>query len=455
MRQLKIGTSSVRGVVGESLTPELLVDFASAFGTYCDGGTVVIGRDTRRSSGMLRAAALSSLLSAGCHVLDLGVVPTPLVSFALRELGAAGGLSITGSHNDSRWNAYKFLGADGALLNAVNSEELLDIYHARDFIRAPWDGLRGWEPASEDLPARYLDHILASLDVEAISARNFRVAVDFCNGAGLPVVARLLGELGCTLIPLNEEPDGIFAHAPAPTAANMRQLAALMKHLQVDLGAAINIDGDRIGFVTAEGEPLTEEHTLPLVAAHMLARQPGPVVTNLSTSRMVDTVAEAAGQPVVRTMIGEGHVMGRAQAERAVLAGEGSGGVSLLPIATTFDAFLTLGLVLEAMAASSEPLAALADRLPRYAVRKGTVSCPPNLVYHVLEGFHDHYRRAHLDLTEGVHAAWHDGWIHVRASNTEPLLRIVAEADSDARADKLFDEAMTFVSQAAFVTAGR
>ncbi len=455
MRQLKIGTSSVRGVVGESLTPELLVDFASAFGAYCDGGTVVIGRDTRRSSAMLRAAALSSLLAAGCHVLDLGVAPTPLVSFAVRALGAAGGLSITGSHNDARWNAFKFLGPDGALLNAVNTEELLDIYHARDFIRVPWDGLRGWEPAPDDLLPRYLARLLAALDVAAIRARRFRVAVDFCNGAGLPVVARLLEELGCALIPLNEEPDGVFAHAPAPTAANMRQLAALMKHLTVDLGAAINIDGDRIGFVTADGEPLTEEHTLPLVAAHVLSRQPGPVVTNLSTSRMVEAAADAAGQPVIRTMIGEGHVMGRALAERAALAGEGSGGVALLPAAATFDAFLTLGLVLEAMAASDESLAALAGRLPRSAMRKGTVACPPNLVYHVLEGFHEHYQRARLDLTEGVRAAWHNGWIHVRASNTEPLVRIVAEADTEERAEEMFENAMTFANQAAFVTAGR
>lgn len=455
MRQLKIGTSSVRGVVGESLTPELIVDFASAFGAWCDGGTVVIGRDTRRSSDMLRAAALSSLLSAGCKVLDLGVCPTPLVSFAARELGTAGGLSITGSHNDGRWNALKFLGPDGALLNAVNSEELLDIYHARDYLRVPWDGLRGWEPAPEDISSRYLLHLLAVLDVNAIRARGFRVAVDFCNGATAPLISRLLDSLGCALIPLNEQPDGNFAHAPAPTAENMRQLSALMRHLDVHLGAAINIDGDRIGFVTADGDPLTEEHTLPLVAARMLARRPGPVVTNLSTSRMVEAVAREYGQPVIRAMIGEGHVVGRALAERATVVGEGSGGVAILPTATTFDAALTLAIVLEAMAVSGASLAELAARLPRYAMRKGTVSCPPNLVYHVLEGFHDHYKHTKPDLTEGIRAAWHDAWVHVRASNTEPLLRIVAEADTDARADEVFDSAMTFANRAALGNAGR
>jgi phosphomannomutase len=451
MRHLKIGTSSVRGVVGESLTPELIVDFASAFGAYCDGGTVVIGRDTRGSSAMLRAATLASLLAAGCQVLDLGVAPTPLVSFAVRELQAAGGLSITGSHNDSRWNALKFLGPDGALLNAVNTEELLDIYHARDFIRTPWDALGAWEPAPDDLLPRYLDRLLAALDVEAIEAARFRVAIDFCNGATEPVMRAFLDALGCTLLPLNEEPNSVFAHAPAPTAANMRQLAALMKHLTVDLGAAINIDGDRIGFLTAAGEPLTEEHTLPLVAAHVLGKTPGPVVTNLSTSRMIDAVAAQYAQPVIRTVIGEGHVMSRALSERAAIAGEGSGALAVLPVATAFDAFLALGLVLEAMATTGATLAELAGRLPQYHSRKGTLACPPDLVYHVLEGFHDHYRRAHLDLTEGVRAAWHDGWIHVRASNTEPLLRIVAEADTEARAEEIFENAMTFANRTAFV----
>jgi phosphomannomutase len=452
MRHLKIGISSVRGVVGESLTPELVVDFASAFGAYCDGGTVVIGRDTRGSSVMLRAAVLSSLISAGCRVIDLGVFPTPLVSFAVRELGAAGGLSITGSHNDSRWNALKFLGPDGALLNAINSEELLDIYHAREFIRVPWDGLGACEDAPADLLDRYIAHLLSVLDVERIRARHLTVAVDFCNGTGMAVARRLLDALGCELIPLNEDPAPVFAHLPAPTIDNMRQLAALMRHLGADLGAALNVDGDRIGFVAADGTPQHEEYTLPLIARHVLARTPGAVVTNLSTSRMVDAATD--GQPVIRTMIGEGHVVGRALADRAVLAGEGSGGVALLPHVMTFDAFLSLGLVLEAMAANASTLEDLTADLPRYAMRKTTVSCPPDQVYHVLDGFRTHFDGT-VDLTEGVRVAWPDAWVHVRASNTEPLLRIVAEADTEARVQKLFDDAVTLAQRWAFGNAGR
>lgn len=305
MRELKIGTSWVRGVVGDALTPEMVVNFACAFGTWADGGAVVIGRDTRRSSGMLRAAVVSGLLSAGCEVIDLGVAPTPLVSFGVRELGTGGGISITGSHNDARWNALKFFGPDGALLNAVKSEELLDIYHASAFLTAAWERLRPVGEAPEVLE-RYLEHLMGSLGADAIRARGFRVALDFCNGACGSVAARLMERLGCTLFPINEEPTGEFAHPPAPSARNMRQLATLMRCLRADLGAAINVDGDRIGFVTHEAVALSEEHSLPLAAQHRLARRPGLVVTNLSTSRMVDAVAVAHGQTVVQ--IGRAHV---------------------------------------------------------------------------------------------------------------------------------------------------
>ena len=240
MRELKIGTSWVRGVVGDALTPELIVNFTCAFGTWCDGGAVVIGRDTRRSSGMLRAAVTAGLLSTGCEVIDMEVCTSPLISFAVRELGANGGISITGSHNDARWNALKFIGPDGALLNSVKSEELLDIYHGSPFLLASWEKIRtvSTEPR---VPERYLEHLLAVLDAPLIRERRFRVAVDFCNGACGSVTSRFLEALGCTLLPVNEEPSGEFAHPPAPTSANMRQLATLMRCFQADLGAAINV----------------------------------------------------------------------------------------------------------------------------------------------------------------------------------------------------------------------
>jgi phosphomannomutase len=221
-------------------------------------------------------------------------------------------------------------------------------------------------------------------------------------------------------------------------------LATLMRSFQADFGAALNVDGDRIAFVTAKGIALSEEYTLPLAARTRLARRAGPVVTNYSTSRMIDALAAEFGQKVVRASVGESHVMDQGMAENAVLAGEGNGGVAALPSSMTFDALLTLGLVLEHMASSGESLEASLERLPRYFMRKQELACPPNLVYRIMERFRFHYVRESPDCADGVRVAWADAWLHIRASNTEPLLRIICEAESSHRADSILEEALTY-----------
>jgi phosphoglucosamine mutase len=447
MRELKISTSWVRGVVGDALTPELVVHFAAAFGTWADGEPVVIGRDTRRSSTMLRAAVCAGLMSPGCEVIDLGVCPTPLVSFAVRELGCAGGISITGSHNDSEWNALKFVGPDGALLNALRGEELLDIYHASAFTAAPQDRLVPIAEAPQ-IQDRYLEHLLASLNADQIRQRKFTVAMDFCNGACADLAEKLLQELNCRLLPIHAQPREVFAHPPAPTPANMSILISEVRRTRVDLGAAVNIDGDRIAFVTGEGFPLSEEYTLPLAALGRLARRPGPVVTNLSTSRMVESVARDHGQKVIRTFVGESFVMDRGFAEGAVLAGEGSGGVGALPATTTFDALQTLGMILETLARTDSSLTSLAGKLPHLAMRKGEVPCEPDQAHRALETLRIAYQNRSPDCTDGVRVEWEDAWMHARVSNTEPLLRVIVEAEGEERADCLFEEAMIFARRA-------
>ncbi len=449
VRELKIGASGVRGVVGDALTPELIVNFACAFGTWCGAGPVVIGRDTRRSSTGFRAAVVSGLLSTGCEVIDLGVSSSPLVSFAIRELGASGGIAITGSHNDASWNALKFFGPDGALLNAAKNEELLDIYHGAAYERATWDRLKPVASAP-GAGERYLEHLASVLDIDAIRERGFRVAVDFTNGACADLGTRFLGSLGCTLLPVNAEPTGEFAHPPAPTAANMRQIASLARVFGADLGAALNVDGDRVGFVTADGVPLSEEYSLPLAAAPRLRKRPGPVVTSYSTSAMVDALARAHGQRVVRGPVGESQVVDLGLAEGAVLAGEGSGGVAVLPLNMVYDGLLVLGLVLEEMATSGKSLAGLTDGFPRLFIRKRELRCPPNLVYKVLDRFRRHHAGDAPDCTDGVRLDWPDSWLHVRASATEPLLRIIAEAPDAGRAEALVDEALVFARRITF-----
>ena len=448
MRQLKIGTSGIRGVVGDALTPELVVNFACAFGAYCSGGTVVLGRDTRRSSIMMRSAVLSALVASGCEVLDLGICTTPAVSFAIKAVGAVGGISVTGSHNDARWNALKFLGRDGALLNAANTEELLDIYHAGAFLRVGWSELVPHKERA-DLNETYIQAVAAALDCDAVRGRSFRVAVDYCNGAAIEAGGRLLEHMGCHVIPLNDDPTVEFAHPPAPSRTNMRQLAALIRSVPADIGVAINADGDRIGFVRPDGEPLSEEYGLPLAANHVLRWRTGPVVTNLSTSRMIERVAAWHGRSCVRTTVGEGHVMDRALTDDAAIAGEGNGGVAILPHTATFDALLTLGIVLQSMAERRCTLQDLVEELPAMHMHKGEVAVPPDQVYRVLNVFRERYAEAETDITDGVRLEWPDAWLHVRASSTEPLLRVIAEADTPERAADLFDEAMATARRAA------
>ena len=453
VRELKIGTSWVRGVVGDALPPELIVNFSCAFGTWCGGEAVVIGRDTRNSSLMLRSAVIAGLLSCGCEVIDLGISSSPLLSFAVRDLGASGGISISGSHNGMRWNALKFFGSDGVLLSSSKSEELMDLYHASAYLRAPWDCLQPVATA-QDIVDRYLDHLVSCLDLHLLRSRRFRVAMDFCNGACGVLASRFLQQIGCSLLPLNEDPTGEFAHDPAPSIANMRQLSAFLRCVQTDLGAAINIDGDRLGLAAADGAALSEEYVLPLTALHRLAYRPGLIVTSLSTSRMVEAVARRFNQGVIRVPIGEGSVMDRGLAEGASLAGEGSGGVAALPISMSFDALLTLGMILESLAGENRDLASFAEEIPRLAMRKGSFPCPPEMTHRVLEGFQKAFLDQDLNTTDGVRIQWDDAWLHIRASNTEPILRIIAEAQTTERADTLYTDAMNFARRIAFRPGG-
>ena len=442
MNELKIGTSWVRGVVGQALTPERVVDFACAFGTLAEGKPVVIGRDSRRSSEMFRSAVIAGLLSPGCEVLDLGLCPTPLVSFSVREWGCAGGISITGGHNAERWNALKFIGPDGTPLNPVRSQELFDIYHASSFLTAGRDDL-GSSVTECSAAERYVEHLLTCLDVGAIREKKFRIALDFCNGVCLPVAQCFFEALGCDLHLLNEKPAGEFAHPPAPNVAHMSQLSAFVKGLEVDLGAALNVDGDRVAFVSAEGKAMSEEITLALAVMNRLDRRPGPVVTNLSTSRMIDAVAERHRQPVLRTAVGESHVIDLGFDEGATIVGEGSGGVAALPVVSSFDGILTLGLLLETMATSGSTLEELVHDLPRFYMKKGVVRCLPVQGYRTLEGLRQLYSGNSANYTDGLRIDWDDAWLHIRVSSTEPLLRIVVEAEDRERRQTIFDEAMT------------
>ncbi|HEU4597744.1 MAG TPA: phosphoglucosamine mutase [Pyrinomonadaceae bacterium] len=440
MNSLKIGISGVRGVVGETFTPELAVGFAQAFGTYLDSGRILVCRDARSSGPMVHASVLAGLLASGCEVVDLGVCPTPSLQLAVKWLQAAGGISITAGHNPEPWNALKFVRGDGLYLNATQADELLDIYHQAEFAKATWEHISS-RVETADAVAHHLARLAAAFDVEAVRSRRLTVAVDCCNSSCALLSPRWLAALGCEVFAVNDDPSMPFPHAPEPRRQTMAQLRAVVQAGRADIGFAHDADGERLGLVTEEGEILPEEATLAVACEIQLARASGAVVTNVSTSAGVDAIAARHGSRVVRTPVGQAYVSEAMAETGAVIGGEGSGGVIVPRVHLTHDSAAAVGLILEHMALAGERLSEVAARLPRFEMLKHNVSVEPNRIHSLLQRMHDELEREGVayDQTDGIKVSWPDGWVHVRVSNTESLVRVIAEAEAPARARELLD----------------
>lgn len=441
MNSLKIGISGVRGIVGETFTPELIVGFAQAFGTYLDSGRILICRDTRSSGWMVRSAVIAGLLAAGCRVIDLSVCPTPSLQLAVGWLQADGGISITAGHNPEPWNALKFVRGDGLYLNAAQADELLDIFHQAEFAKATWEKIQT-KIEERDPIEHHLETLTRAFDVESIRKRRLTVAVDCCNSSCSFLSPRWLGLLGCDVLAVNDDPTAPFPHTPEPRRQTMAQLRAVVLAGHADIGFAHDADGERLGIVTETGEILPEEATLALASEIQLRHETGVVVTNVSTSRAIDLIAARhAGASVVRTPVGQAFISEAMIENRAVIGGEGSGGVIVPRVHLTHDSAATVGLILEYMAQTEKPISELAAELPRLTMIKHNVAVEPNRIYSLLQRVSDELERENIeyDQTDGIKISWPDGWVHIRVSNTESLIRIISEAESAARANELLD----------------
>lgn len=440
MNSLKIGISGVRGVVGETFTPELAVALAQAFGTYLDSGRILVCRDTRSSGPMVHAAVLSGLLAAGCEVIDLSVCPTPSLQLAVPWLGAEGGISITAGHNPEPWNALKFVRADGLYLNAMQADELLDIYHQGEFAKATWERIQS-RVERADAISHHLEILSRAFDVESIRARRLKVAVDCCNSSCSLLSPRWLDALGCDVLALNDDPTSPFPHAPEPGPQTMAQLRAVVLAGCAAVGFAHDADGERLGIVTETGEMLSEEATLAIAAEIQLRQKVGAVVTNISTSRGVEHITARHGGTLIRTPVGQAYVSEAMIEARAVVGGEGSGGVIVPRVQWTHDSAAAVGLILEHMAQTGEAVSELAAALPRFHMLKHNLAVEPDRIHSLLQRMRDELERDKLDYdeTDGLKVSWPDGWAHVRVSNTESMIRIIAEAEDRRRAHELLD----------------
>ena len=445
---LMVSVSGVRGLVGDPLTPELMAGVAAALGAHLQtvekGRIVCIGRDSRVSGPMFARAVTAGLQSVGCDVVDLGVVPTPTLLMAVRHHGAIGGIGVTASHNPAEWNALKLVSSEGIFLDADRSAAFRRYLAEEDPPRARWDSL-GRVTTDEEAWSRHLEAILdlPQIDADAIRGAGLRVAVDCVHGAGGPVVTELLDRLGCEVVGIGMEPDGLFPRDPEPTAANLADLGRLVAESGADVGLAIDPDADRLSLVDEQGRPMGEDLTLALAAAAVLEGTPGPVVTNLSTSQILEDVAQAFAVPLHRAPVGEVNVARRMQHEGAVVGGEGNGGVILPALHHTRDAPLACALILQHLATEGTTPSEAAARWPSYEIVKEKVSFPRAALADGYAALASDHEAESADDSDGLRLAWPSkkAWLHVRPSGTEPVVRLIAEASDGAAAKQLVDRA--------------
>ena len=441
---LMVSVSGMRGRVGEALTPEIMAKFAAGFGAWAlarSGGkaTIVVGRDSRVSGPMFQPVVHAALQSVGCNVLDIGMVPTPTVQLAVEHHHAAGGLAITASHNPIEWNALKFIGPSGLFLDGAEAADMRKVVDG-NIPRATWDRL-GTVSADKDAAREHIERILALpfLDVEGIRKRGFRVGLDCVRGAGGVFMPVLLELLGCKLATINMEPDGRFPRPPEPVPENLGELQKLVQDSHCDLGMAVDPDVDRLALVSDEGVAIGEDYTLALAAKVVLRHRKGPVVTNLSTSRIVDDIAAEAGTRVIRAPVGEVNVATRMRAEGAPIGGEGNGGVILSELHLGRDAPVGAALILQLLLEEGEkrPLSKIVASYPRYIIVKDKLDRPNAPLDTVYDALRKAFPDAEADTQDGLRLTWPDRWVHIRPSGTEPIVRVIAEAPSAAEAEKL------------------
>ncbi len=442
MAELIVSVSGVRGIIGETLTPEIALRFGQALGYFLRQNAasapvnVALGRDSRISGPMLAGAMAAGLLSTGVNVTELGIATTPTIALMGRFLKAQAAVVITASHNPGQYNGIKFLRHDGIAMPAEAIAQLHQLFQTEPFACQSVENL-GLLTTDSRSHAHHVQTVLAHIDAKPIAANRYKVVLDSINGAGCIASPMLLGKLGAELIHINASADGRFAHTPEPTKDNLTGLCHEVKARRAHVGFAQDPDADRLAIVDEHGSYIGEEYTLALATLARLSVKPGAVVANLSTSRLVDDIAARHNCRVLRTPVGEANVAARMMAENAVIGGEGNGGVIDLRIGPVRDSLLGMALILDLLARTNKTVSQLVADLPRYAMIKEKFTCTraqaDALVARAKTAFSD----GKVDTQDGARIDWPQGWVHVRPSNTEPIARIIAESTDEATAREL------------------
>lgn len=435
-----ISVSGLRGIVGDSLTPELALRFAVAFAAGLSDGPIVLSRDGRTTGRMLADILRGALCAAGRDVIDADVAATPTLGVLVRATRAAGGIQISASHNPPEYNGLKLFAPDGRVLTAAAGNVVLDRFRNGN---PQWVGYQriGASRRCEDTLSDHLGLVTAVVDVERIRKFGFQVLLDSNHGSGALLGKRLLEYLGCQVTVLGAEPTGLFAHPPEPTAENLISVGDRVRSAKAAVGFCQDPDADRLALIDASGSYVGEEYTLAVCVAHVLNSRSGPIVTNCSTSRMTEDLTLRAGLPFHRSAVGEANVVDMMKSVGAVFGGEGNGGPIDPRVGYVRDSFVGMALVLDAMSARDATLSQLVAEIPRYAIHKTKLELPREKIAPALDQLAKSFPGAEVNRMDGVRLDWPGKWLLVRASNTEPIVRLISEAPTPTESAALCEQA--------------
>ena len=440
MSTLMVSISGIRGIIGDGLDPNVLVKYASAFADFVKKRKVIIGRDARITGEMVSSIVTSTLLAKGIDVIDLGICPTPTVQLTVHKLKAQGGIVISASHNPNEWNALKLLNKTGQFMTKEENEKIKKLLLTANKNYRPWNKIG----KRTDYKEAINEHINSVLNLKYIQKakirrRKFKVLVDCVNGAGVYVIPDLLRKFGCDVIEMNCEKSGIFPRLPEPIPQNLKKTMLAVNENKVDLGIVVDPDVDRLVLITEEGKPFGEENTIAQAVKFVLSKQKGNVVVNLSTTRAIDDIAEQYGVKLFRSAVGEANVVQKMKQVKAVIGGEGSGGVIYPTLHYGRDALVRIAITLQHLLEFGGKLHKLKNSLPQYFILKEKIDTSKNKVNvdKIVKSLVEKYKNEKINTEDGLRIDFQKSWVHIRKSNTEPILRIIAEANTKKEARKL------------------
>jgi phosphomannomutase len=433
-----VSISGIRGIVGESLTPTIIEKYTLAYGSSLNKGKVILGRDSRTSGEFITNIVRGCLLATGCEVIEVGIVPTPTVQMEILFHKAQGGIAITASHNPPEWNGLKFMDDNGRFLSPQKAEKVYVEADKGNFNLQKWDGV-GSLKIDENANSRHIDELLklSYFNIKSIKNRKFKVVIDCVNGAGGLIIPQLLEKLGCEIFVINGEANGHFAHTPEPLPENLTELSKTVKTENADIGFAVDPDVDRCAIIDNKGNTIGEEYTLALAVKFILSQKMGNVVVNMSTSRASEDIAKYYNCPFIRTKVGEINVAEEMDKSNAVIGGEGNGGVILPELHLGRDAPAAVALTLQALLDFGGSMNELFLSLPQYKIVKKKINIEGLNPDDLLQKMAEKHKDKKIDFLDGLKIDTESTWVHLRKSNTEPIIRVMSEAPTEKEAEEL------------------